>query len=245
MSRRRMPIGPALSRPLRWDVVPKAGGGARRLVVVSRVDERAFLQSVVGAASALRLAPGKESHANRVVAWDPTRGPILEPWRSARRRWRRDVRRLGSDAPCVALTDVRACYPSISPGVVTDRLRALGAPETCVQEIGSWLHVFRDAGVNGLPVGPAVSAMLADLVLSVGDDAIRATGVAHVRWVDDVAIFAPDVRTRAAALETLRRAWASLGLEMHDGKTVLLDGSEGMAHMGAAANSPTASCALR
>lgn len=245
MSSHRMPTGPALSRPVRWDVVPRSGGGVRYLVVLSRVDELAVAQSVAGAAPAIRSALGSESHANRVVAWDPTRGPTLEPWKRARKRWQREVRRLGRDARFVALTDARACYPSIAPHVVTDRLRALGSPEACVHEIGSWLRVFRDAGVDGLPVGPAVSGLLADAVLSAGDDAIRATGAAHVRWVDDVVIFAPDARTRAAALEALRRAWASLGLEIHDGKTVLLDGSAGDAHLGTGANSFGVSSALR
>jgi hypothetical protein len=41
-----------------------------------------------------------------------------------------------------------------------------------------------------------------------------------VRWVDDVAIFASDARTRTEALLALRRSWASFGLEIHDGKTV-------------------------
>lgn len=244
MSRRRRVTGPALSRPIRWDVVPKPGG-VRRLVVLSRVDELAFARSVAGAAPAIRRALGSESLANRVIAWDPTRGPVLEPWRRARRRWQGEVRLLGTDARSVAVTDVRACYASISPGVITHRLRALGAPEHCIDQIDSWLRVFREGGVDGLPVGPAASALLADAVLSAGDDAIRATGAAHVRWVDDVAIFAPDAGTRAVALDALRRAWASFGLELHDGKTFLLDAPAGGVHLKAASASSATSSALR
>jgi hypothetical protein len=245
MSRRRADSGPALSRPIRWEVIPKPGGAPRRLVVLSRADDVAFSRSVAGVLPAVHLALGSESHANRVVGWEPMRGPVLEPWQPARRRWQRDVRRLGSDAHRVAVTDVRACYASISPGVVTDRLRAIGASEACVHEIGSWLRVFGEAGVDGLPVGPAASALLADAVLSVGDDALRATGAAHVRWVDDVAIFAPDAWTRAAALEALLRAWASCGLEPNDAKTHLLDDAAGGARSAITAASPTASAALR
>ena len=98
---------------------------------------------------------------------------------------------------------------------------------------------------EGLPVGPIASAVLADAVLAAGDDAIRVTGTAHVRWVDDVAIFAPDARTRAVAFEALRRAWASLGLQLHDGKTVLLDEPGGAAHLGAMSNPTVATSALR
>jgi hypothetical protein len=240
-----MRTGPALSRPIRWEQVTKPGGGVRRLVVLSRADELAFARSVARAAPALRLALGSESHANRVVAWDPTRGPVLEPWRRARRRWEREVRRLGSDARCAAITDARACYPSISPDVVADRLLALGAPGASVDEIGWWLRVFRDAGIDGLAVGPEPSAILADAVLSAGDQAIRATGGAHVRWVDDVVIFAPDARTREAAFRALRRAWASLGLEVHDGKTAFIDEPPGNIPLGAMSKSLAAPSALR
>lgn len=242
--RRRMTSGPALSRPIRWDVVPKPGGGARRLVVLSTVDALAFARSVAGASPVILETLGSESHANRVVGWDPVRGPILEPWGRARRRWQRDLRRLGNDARCAAVTDVRSCYASITPGVMSDRLLALGAPEASARQIGSWLEVFRDLGVDGLPVGPPASALLAEAVLSAGDDAIRATGAAHVRWVDDVAILAPDARTRAAALEALRRTWAALGLELHDGKTTLIDEPGGEA-LGAASKSLAAPSTLR
>jgi Reverse transcriptase (RNA-dependent DNA polymerase) len=244
MFRRHTPTGPALLGPVGWDVVTKPDGGLRRLVVLCPIDELAFSRCVAGVAPAIRRARARESYADAVVAWDGTLGPILEPWRSARRRWQHDVRRLGSSARFVAVTDMRACYPSISPDAVTDRLRMLGANEARVEEIGSWLRSLRDAGVEGLPVGPCASAPLADAVLSVGDDAVRATGVAHARWVDDVAIFAPDAGSRAAAFEALRQAWASLGLEVHDGKTAFVDAPEEIARLGAA-GSPAASCSLR
>jgi hypothetical protein len=241
MSRRCRVTDPVLSRPIRWDVIAKPGG-VRRVVVLSEADELAFARSVAGAVPAICRALGRGSHANRVVAWDGARGPILEPWRRARRRWQREVRLLAIDAPSVAVTDVRACYASISPGVISDRLRALGAPEHCVDQIDAWLRVFRDVGVDGLPIGPVASAPLAEAVLIAGDDAIRAAGAAHARWVDDVAIFAPDARTRAAAFDALRRAWHSLGLEVHDGKTLLLDTSAAGVHLKA---SPATSSALR
>lgn len=223
MSRRRSASGPPFRGPIRWELVPKPGDDVRRLVVPSQADQLAFARSVVRALPAIRRASHRASHANRIVAWDPARGPIMEPWTRARTRWRRDVRRLGEGLRFVAVTDARACYASISPMVLTRRLVALGAPEPCVREIASWLRAFGELGVEGLPVGPAVSAVLADAVLSAGDDAIRASGAAHVRWVDDVAIFAPDASTRTDALRALRRTWASLGLDLHDGKTVVFD----------------------
>jgi hypothetical protein len=60
-------------------------------------------------------------------------------------------------------------------------------------------------------------------VLATGDDALRSAGASFLRWVDDVVIFASDRRGRGVALDGLRAAWASIGLEMHEQKTVVLD----------------------
>lgn len=223
MSHRTTSTVPGPRRPIGWQVVPKPSGGTRRLVVLDPEDELAFARSVVGIAPTIRRALGTESHANRLVGWDERRGPLLEPWRHARWRWRGDVRGLGRRGHFVAVTDVRACYASIAPSVIARHIRMLGVPQARTDEIAAWLHTFGDAGVEGLPVGPAASALLADAVLAVGDDALRSTGVGFVRWVDDVAIFAPDRRARAAALGALEEAWSSLGLEMHEQKTLLLD----------------------
>jgi Reverse transcriptase (RNA-dependent DNA polymerase) len=236
MDRRGTRTGPGPCRPIGWQLVPKPTGGTRRLVVLDPQDEMAFSRIVIKVAPAIRRSLGAASHANRLVRWDPQRGALLEPWRRARRRWHGDVRRLGSRGRFVALTDVRACYASIAPDVIAGRLRMLGAPPAQVEEIASWLRAFGDAGVHGLPVGPVGSALLADAVLAVGDHALRTTGAGFVRWVDDVAIFAPDRRARASAIGTLREAWGSLGLEMHERKTLLLDDPRDMTAVAATSN---------
>jgi hypothetical protein len=215
-------------------------------VVLDPEDELAFARSVVEVAPTIERALGRESYANRLVGWDARRGLLLEPWRHARRRWHGDVRRLGGRGRFVAVTDVRECYASIDPSVIARRLRILAAPSARVDDIASWLGAFRDAGIDGLPAGPAGSALLADAVLAAGDDALRSTGASFVRWVDDVAIFAPDRRARAAALGTLRDVWASLGLEIHEQKTLLLDDPRDvMASAGTMSNLPPETSALR
>jgi hypothetical protein len=60
--------------------------------------------------------------------------------------------------------------------------------------------------------------MLANAVLAIADDAVRAEGVAHLRWVDDVA-FIGDRRAVRRAFVAWRGALADLGLAVHDGKT--------------------------
>ena len=241
MSRRPTPSGPALRRPIRWEMSPKPDGGTRRLARLDAADEVRFARAVARAAPFVRQVLGEGSYANRVFAWDPKGGLILEPWRPARRRWIRQASRLARDARWVAVTDVRDCYPSITAAAVAARLRALGAPAATANEIGSWLRTFAGEGVSGLPIGPLASAVLADAVLSRGDAAIRVTGVDHLRWVDDVAIFASDRRTALRSLDALRESLSVVGLELHDGKTMVFsDPAEVAAHLRSRRNSPSA-----
>ena len=204
-------------------------------------DEVRFGRAVARAAPFVRRALDEGSHANRVLAWHPKDGLILEPWRPARRRWIRQAGRLARDARWVAITDVRDCYRSITAVAVVASMRAIGVPAVTADEIESWLRTFADEGVDGLPIGPLASAVLADAVLSSGDAAIRVTGVEHLRWVDDVAIFAPDRRTGVRSLDALRESLAAVGLSLHEGKTkVFSDPAAVAAHLGSRRNSPGA-----
>jgi hypothetical protein len=241
MSRRPTPSGPALRRPIRWELSSKPDGDTRRLARLDAADEIRFARAVARAAPFVRRALDTGSHANRVLAWEPKDGLILEPWRPARRRWIRQASRLATDARWVAVTDVRDCYPSITAAAVAARLQALGAPPATADEIGSWLKTFAGEGVDGLPIGPLASAVLADAVLSRGDEAIRVTGVEHLRWVDDVVIFAPDRRAGVRSLDALRESLSLVGLELHDGKTkTFSDPAAVSAHLRSRRNSPGA-----
>jgi hypothetical protein len=90
-----------------------------------------------------------------------------------------------------------------------------------VDDVDAWLQAFAGRGFRGLPVGPAASAVLAEGVLAAGDHALRSKGTMHVRWVDDVAIFAASRREAMAALDTLIAAWRSIGLAPNEAKIAL------------------------
>jgi hypothetical protein len=239
MTRRPTPSGPALRRPIRWELSPKPGGGTRRLARLDAADEARFARAVARAVPFVRRTLGEGSHANRLLAWHPREGLILEPWVPARRRLVRRAKRFARDARWVAITDVRDCYPSITPAAVKARLQTLGTPAAAADEIETWLRAFAGEGVDGLPIGPVASAVLADAVLSTGDEAIHLPGVEHLRWVDDVVIFAPDRRTGLRALDALRGSLSAVGLELHEGKTMVFSDPEAVAaHLRSPQSSP-------
>lgn len=223
---------PLFRRPPRWECVPKPSGGWRGIVRLDPRDDLGYAAAVARVAPAGERTRPAESRAGRVTGWDARTGIVFESWTVARRRWRRDIGRLLSTSDIVVMTDVRDCYRSITSGAVVEALREGGVRAGECAGVEAWLTAFAEAGVRGLPVGPAASAVLAEAVLARGDLALWASGVAHVRWVDDVVIFADGRRTATRGLDALRRAWARAGLEAHDGKTVIVDRAEAAARLG-------------
>jgi hypothetical protein len=196
--------------------VPKPGGGTRWLTELDPAGDAEYGRAVSRVAGRIERALGPEVLAPR--ARRSPGGWRLRPWRPARARWRVTLRAAaGRAAPgtVFAVADVRECYGSIEPETLA---ALLGADAATVVDV---LRRLIDAGVRGLPVGPDPSAVLANAALGELDRAIRASGVAHVRWVDDVVLSgtAADVRR---ALDALRAAAAGIGLELHDGKTRIL-----------------------
>ncbi len=131
-----------------------------------------------------------------------------------RRRWRAAVRARIAGARGVVVSDVQACYPSIGERAIRmAAARAGGDPVPLLGIIGD----HRRAGGEGIPIGPAASASVADAVLAVADDAARLAGCPPIRWVDDV-VFAGDRDAVARASRAWRRALLELGMREHDGK---------------------------
>lgn len=196
--------------------VPRRDGGTRTLTVLSRDDEMRYTVAVARVARRIERALGPEAMANRA------RGPRLEPWRPARAAFLEARRGLGADARVIVVSDVRECYASIDVAVLAADLAALGTGVDEIRDIATILRRFTAAGVRGLPVGPEPSAILANGVLAHVDAHLREGGLAHVRWVDDVTIAAPDRRGAVIALDAFRRSLAAHGLEANDAKTFLV-----------------------
>ena len=188
--------------------IPKPGGGDRVLTVLDPAGEAAYRDAVAAAAPISGYA----------------RGAILDPMAPAtlavaRGRWRAALHRAITPGACFVVSDVADCYPAITPAAVVAGCRAAGAPWASIERVLAVLSRIRAAGAGGLPVGPAPSALLADVVLGIADRAAAQAGATVVRWVDDVAIVAPGVGRARRAFDAWAAALRGLGLEPHEGKT--------------------------
>ena len=217
--------GPAVLRsPPRAELVPRPGGGRRRLTALGPADAATYRMLVARVAPAVERSLGAAVVANRVVALRAPLegGPIedrwLEDWRVARGRWRRALAPAGRGLRLHL--DVADCYGSIRPEVVAETLALLGSPRD-----GRLIRLLHELAEHaaGLPVGPEASAVLANAVLGRLDAAIADAGVPHVRWVDDLVIPVRSRRHASRMLDEARRGLSSLGLHVQDAKTRVTD----------------------
>ena len=212
MDRTRPAVG-----PVHVDTVPKPGGGARRLVRLRREDDVRFRSLVTRVSCDVERSLDRGVVANRRARGS---GPsLLAPWRPARRRWRRMVTDAVSTGGTAIAADVADCYASIGVSAVGRALERAGAGGAPVDELVRWLRALEPYGVEGLPVGPEPSAILANAVLAAGDRALEAAGVRWFRWVDDWVLVAADPSSAERALEHLSGALRAEGLRLHDAKT--------------------------
>jgi hypothetical protein len=201
---------------------PHVSAGRTRLIC--RLDPRTeadYARPVARASAAIERSLGPEVVANRVDTASVARAEVrLRGWRAERSAFRRAAASAFGQG-LVLRADVAACYASISPPAVRDALDACVADPRDVDACVGVLRRIAAAGVEGLPVGPAPSAVLANAVLAGADDVLRARGATFLRWVDDWFI---GVRSQADAvtlLDALARALWRRGLRLNASKTRL------------------------
>lgn len=205
-------------------------GGVRWLSVLDAATTSAYAAVVARVAPVVEGALGDEVVANRVAMAGPAPPFLrLQPWRRARARFLMAARRMSAAAGTLLVADIHRCYPSIGPELVGDSLVRLGCEGSDVHDVVAVLEAMTLAGVPGLPIGPDPSAVLANAVLAPADDALRAVGARHLRWVDDFWVFAPDRGAGAAALRQLRTSLGEAGLTLAGEKTRLIDRPEEIA----------------
>ena len=205
----------------------RTAGRVRLITRLSPADGRAYDRAVASFAGRIERTLSPAVMANRLEARIESRETVeLQPWRPARRRFLRVAAAWRRRLPAVAIADVRDCYGSVRDDVLERRLRRLDAPAADIRILRRLLERFHEHGAPGLPVGPHPSAVLANAVLASVDDALARAGVRHLRWVDDVVVFAPTRRRASDALRLFDDALGELALEASVEKTRAIDAHE-------------------
>jgi Reverse transcriptase (RNA-dependent DNA polymerase) len=213
----------ALPAPPFQRVAAPPGRGGREVTVLHPALDARYTALVSAVALRVDGELSRSVAANRVVAAciDPPR-LVLRSFRNERVVFGRRLAGLARRAPCLLFADVRECYRSIAPDVVGSSLRSLGCDGRSVDAIVTFLQALQDRGVEGLPVGPDPSAVLANAVLAEADRALERLGAPHLRWVDDLVVGVDGSRRATTVLEGIREALARIGLHLNDAKTRLV-----------------------
>jgi len=199
-------------------------GTERRFVVLDAPTRERYVELVARSAGAIEEILSPSVMANRVASWS-VRPPelMLRPWRLERQLFAARLSGLAARRRTIAFADVRRCYASMSPSIVGDALGRAGILTAC--DIEGFLAGLERIGVEGLPVGPDASAVLANAVLAQVDRSLREAGIEHLRWVDDVVLTGGEA---LAALSVFRAALATIGLRPNEAKTRILSDARGL-----------------
>ena len=201
-------------------VVPGPPRPGRTVVVLHPALAARYTSLVAAVAGDVDAGLSEAVVANRVVACSVAPPALrLAPWRSERASFSRRLGALAARAPCLVVTDVRDCYGRIRPGVVERSLLELGCAAPASRAVSRFLRGLAPHGLRGLPVGPDGSAVLANAVLARVDVELRAAGIEHLRWVDDVVAVATGPERASGILRLVDDALAGLGLERNAAKT--------------------------
>ncbi len=217
------PARSSTSSPIHLVPVDKPCGGTRQIAILGPGDRRAYAAAVARVVPTIGSALGACVVADRALAVGSE--VVLDDWRRSRRIFRSLLRAQLASHPgaAVFVGDVHSCFTSIRPPIVDRALRRLGCPPIDVDGVVSVIRGFAERGIVGLPVGPVPSAPLANAVLTHADRAIRAEGVVHLRWVDDVVAVCPDHSAAIRARDAFQRALAEDGLQANLSKTTIMD----------------------
>jgi len=121
-------------------------------------------------------------------------------------------------------TDIAGYYPSVDIGRLSSLLKNFGcwghASRFILKNFREWQ--LRD-DLQGIPIGPEVSAVIGNFFLIPLDRALETNGYQHLRWSDDILLFGTQISNCQDMIAVVDEVLADVGLTRSVSKTLPFD----------------------
>ena len=135
---------------------------------------------------------------------------------------KRSIEILDSGYQYVLITDIAGYYENIDIRRLIRELRVLGIDNTTLETLSLCLNKWSEPRGRGIPQGFSPSDMFAELYLDTLDRHLHSEEFIHLRYMDDIRIFAEDETKARKALHALTIHLRERGLNLQTAKTEIL-----------------------
>jgi group II intron reverse transcriptase/maturase len=212
--RDQMLAGAYQPSPVKEQLIPKSGGGMRKLGIPTVLDR--FIQQAILQALQPMFDPDFSEHSHGFRPGRRAHDAVREAQRyiQAGRKWVVDV-------------DLEQFFDRVNHDVLMGKLakrigdrRVLGLIRRYLEAgiMASGVVVKRD---EGTPQGGPLSPLLANVLLDKVDKELEKRGHAFVRYADDCNVYVQSRRAGERVMSTLRRLYAKLRLRVNESKSAV------------------------
>jgi group II intron reverse transcriptase/maturase len=201
-------------KPVREVEIPKGGGGVRKLGIPSVLDR--FLQQSILQVLQPMCDPTFSEHSHGFRPGRRAHDAVCEA-----QRYIQDGKRVVVDV------DLETFFDRVNHDVLMGRLekrigdkRMLGLIRRYL-EAGSMTNGVVMERDEGTPQGGPLSPLLANVLLDEVDKELERRGLSFVRYGDDLNVYVRSKRAGEDAMQTLRRLYAHLRLQINESKSAV------------------------